>query len=511
MSKVIVRGEACRKSLKKGLDEVVDTVKVTIGPKGRNIAMEGGFDPLIANDAGTIAKDIILKDKVENIGASVAKMVIRKTSEKVGGGRTASAILTQAIFNEGLSLVEKGANVNEIKKGMEKASKDITEGLRKLATPVKTKEELKQVATISTESEEFGEIIANVVHKVGKNGIVTIEESDELSYEVTEGLKFDKGWISPYLVSNQDRMEAEIANVPILLVDKKVSMFKELMPVLKRITSTGVKDLVLIAEDIDGDALPHIIMNKIQGMLNILAIKTPGFGDQKRDWLEDISTSVGATVVSDQNGISYETVTLGHARKVISTKDHTVIIGGDTKEQVKKLTKQKELTDNKFEKDKLEKRIAVLSNGIAVIKVGAATESEMKYKKLKLEDGVNEAKRALEEGVVVGGDCAFLIARGEKHEGTDDLTKGYNAVWSAVEAPLRQIATNAGDSADIVVKEVSNGKFYDASDNSLYTEKRGILDAVKVPCTALENAVSGASMLLTTEGAVVEVEDKSNN
>lgn len=501
-----------RTKLKKGLDTVADAVKITIGPKGRNVVIERGYDPLISNDGGTIANEIQLKDKVENMGAQIIKGVIRKTSDKVGGGRTASAILTQAIVTEGLKQVENGMNMTLFKKGMSSAVEDIITNLKKNAKKVTTNEEIKQIATISTESDELGAVICSVIESVGKDCVVTVEESQSfgITSEITDGLKFDKGYVSPYMVTNPERMEAEFKDAPVLITDKKLSMFKDLMGIIKGLAEAGTNSLVVICEDFDGEALNNSVIMKIRGQFNILAIKAPGFQD-KWEWLQDIALTTGGSIVSDKTGVQFTQEALGKAKKVISTKDSTVIIGtGDVKNKLNDLKSQLENAENQWEKDKLERRIATLGGHVAIIKVGAATESELKYLKQKIEDGVNESKRALEEGIVIGGDCAYIHAvknlRVSQVE-YPEFIKGYEIVCKAVEAPLKQIVTNANASPDVVVKAIKDGdKFlgFNALTNEIERDmfKAGIVDALKVTRTTLENALSGASMFLTIECSI---------
>lgn len=494
--------------LQRGLNIVADAVKVTIGPKGKNVIIEQGLKPLITNDGGVIAREIVLKDPIENMGASIIKEVVQRTSEDVGGGRTASAILTQALFNEGISLISKGSNVNRLKDGMKQAVLDINAQLDTLAVPVEDK--LEQVATISTESAELGKVIADTVGKIGKDGVVTVEESNTfgITSEIAEGLKFDKGYISPYMATNE-RMEAEYEDVSVLVTERKVSLFKDIKPTIDNLMAQGRNKLIVIAEDIDGEALNVLVLSKLKGIFNTLAIKAPSFGDNKKACLEDLAQLTGATVWTEHND-----VVLGTAKKIISTKDSTVIIGGggDLQTWLTTLKTRKELSENKWEKDQYVERIAKLSNGIAVIKVGASSETELKYLKLKIEDGVNETKRALEEGVVVGGDIAFLNAR--KHikvpDASDkDFNQGYMLVLNAIGAPAKQIITNAnGDIA--VLADITNDESvtigYNALTNSIVTDmfKEGIIDAVKVPKTALQNAVGAVSMALSTVVAIAE-------
>lgn len=509
MSKIIIL-EGARDKIKKGIDLVADSVKITIGPRGKNVMLEGG---IIANDGGTIVKQISLKDPLENMGAQLVKSVIAKTSEDVGGGRTASAILTQAIVTEGMKLLDKGVNTTLFKKGMDQAVKDICEKLDEMARPVKGVEELKKVATISTENEELGTVIAETIHKIGKDGVVTVEEGQSLgiSTEIVEGLKFDKGYISPYMATNE-KMEAEFKNAPIMITDKKVFSYKEFYPVIDRLVKEGKNNLVLIAEDIEGEALNNFVINKLRGAFNVLAIKTPGFGDIKKYVYEDLCEATGATLVSDSTGIMYETAKFGSAKKIISTKTNTTIIGGagDLKGWINTLKARKEITENKWEKDQYVERIAKLSNGMAVIKVGASSEAEIKYLKLKIEDGVNETKRALEEGIIVGGDVAYILNREDTLPNDSDESAGYNLVLKAVEAPLRQIIINSNGQPDVIINEIMHSTSltlgYNSLDNKVIPDmyEAGIIDAVKVTKTVLQNAVSASALFLSVEVAIAE-------
>lgn len=488
--------------LTKGLNIVADAVKVTIGPRGKNVVIDTGLNPTIANDGGTIAREINLKDPIEAMGANLIKEVIQKTSMDVGGGRTASAIITQALVKGGLELVNKGSNVNMIKKGMQLAVKDIHAGLDKMARKA-SKKDIELIATISTESEELGKVIADTLNKTGPEGVVTVEKSNllEVTSEIEDGLKCNQGYISPYMVNN-DRMEAEYEEIPVLITDKKVSMFKELVPTLDALVKKGHKSLLFIG-DLEGEALNVAILNKLKGVFSILAIKTPGVGDNKKFTQEDLCALTGAELLTEHSQGK-----IGLAKKVISRKDSTIIIGKDVKTWITTLKMRRELTENKWEIDQYNERIAKLSNGIAVIKVGAASETELKYLKLKIEDGVNEAKRAMEEGVVPGGDVAFLNAI-KMLLGDQACTKeealGYGLVLSAAEAPLRQIVDNSNGSPDVVVSEIKKSESltigYNALDNEIVEDmhKEGIIDAVKVTKTVLQNAVSTASMFLTID------------
>ena len=504
-----------RTKLKQGLDVVANAVKITIGPKGRNVGIEQGTTPIIANDGGMIAKYIQLKDPVENMGAQIIKDVIQKTSEKVGGGRTASAILTQALVEEGYKALDKDMNVTLLKKGMNEAVKDITENLKANAKQVTTKEEIKQIATISTESNELGTVISDVVYALGKDCTVTIEDAQTLGVtsKIEEGIKFDKGWISQYMVNDPQRMEAVYSDVNVLVTDKKIAYYKDIYPTIKACADGGFNSLVVICEDFEGEALNNSIIMRVKGQFNLLAIKMPGFSD-KKEWLEDICLSVGAELVSDTMGTKLETAKLGKANKIICTKDSTVLVGSQSTEaKVTELKALKENSTNKYEQDKLQGRIAILSGKIGVIKVGAPTESELKYLKLKIEDGVNESKRALEEGIVVGGDVAFIHARPNYKEGINEQALGYNIVLNAVEAPLRQIITNSGDSPDVTINSLTGGNSgYDALTGKIEPNmfECGIIDAVKVTRTVLENAVSAAGMFLTMEVTITEETDESS-
>lgn len=503
MSKIVSKDI---EKLKKGIDTVADAVKVTIGPRGKNVIIEGGLYPTIANDGGRIAKEIILKDPIENMGASVIKQVIQKTSEDVGGGRTASAIITQALITEGLKLTNKGFNANLLKKGMQLAVKDIHAELDKMAQPVKGKA-IEQVATISTESEELGKVIAETMQKIGQEGIVTVEESNSfgISTEINEGLKFDRGYISPYMVTNE-RMEAEYKNIPVLIIDKKISFFKEIQSTLDILVEKNIKDLLIIAEDLDGEALNICVLAKLKGQFNILAIKTPGVGDMKKFCLEDLAALTGATVGGEFN----KAPKLGKAKKVVSKKDSTIIIGGDVKEWVEELKTRRALTEKKWEIDQFNERIAKLENGVATIRVGASSETEVKYLKLKIEDGVNEAKRAMEEGVVIGGNCAFVHAYHKCYipRGTSEQDLGYSIVLNACLAPLTQIVENSAGKPDIVIHKIikneSKTSGYDSINNEVIDDmyKEGIIDAVKVTKTVLQNAVSVASMFLSVDSII---------
>lgn len=526
MAKQIIFNEEARKRLKAGIDKVADAVKVTIGPRGRNVVLDKGYgSPMITNDGVSIAKEIVLKDKFENMGAEIVKEVATKTNDMAGDGTTTSVILMQSIVAEGLKHTTMGINAMLIRSGIEQAAKEVVAALKSISKPIKTDEEIKQVATISAESEEIGERIAETIKKVGKDGVVTVEESPSfgIESEVVEGMEFDRGYVSAYMITNAERMEAEFKDPAILITDKKISSVKEILPLLEKLVQTGKKDLVIIADDVEGEALATFVVNKLRGGFNVLAVKAPGFGDRKKDILEDIAITVGAKVITGDAGLSFEKADLsmfGKANKVIASKDNTVIVGGKGKKaaidaRVASLKKQRQNTESKFDIEKLDERIAKLSGGVAVIRVGAATETEMKYLKLKIEDAVNATKAAIEEGIVAGGGSA-LIRAGKKIAdkiavGSAESRIGYEIVLRALEAPLRQIAQNAGkDDGSVIVERVKMAKSENAGYNALEDKmvddmlKVGIIDPVKVTRSAVENAASAAAILLTTEVAVAE-------
>ena len=527
MSKQIIFNEEARKALKRGIDQVADVVKVTIVPKGRNVVLDKGYGaPMITNDGVSIAKEISLKDKFENMGAEIMKEVATKTNEVAGDGTTTSVILAQAIIAEGMKHTNMGLGVMGIRAGIESATKDVVEALKNISKPIKTKDEIRQVATVAAESEDLGKIIADTIEKVGKDGVVTVEESPTFGVEseVVEGLEFDKGYVSAYFVTNTERMEAEYKDAPVLVTDKKISAIKDILPLLEKIAATGKKDLVIIADDVDGEALTTFVLNKLRGGFNILAVKAPGYGDRKKDMLADIAVVLGAQVVSDETGLKLETVelsVLGKASKVVSTKDNTIIVGGkgkktDIDKRVAQLKKQKDTLKSKFDVEKVEERIAKLSGGVAVVRVGAATETEMKYLKLKIEDAVNATKAAIAEGIVTGGGTALVKAaqsvdsKFKAQDKKEEFVVGYNIVLKACEEPLRQIAVNGGKGdGSIILEKVKAEKGsggYDALKDEMVSDMfvSGIIDPVKVTRTGLQNASSASAILLTTEVAIAE-------
>jgi chaperonin GroEL len=521
MAKQILYSEAARKKLKNGVDKLANAVKVTLGPKGRNVVLEKGYGaPTITNDGVSIAKEIELEDKIENVGAEVIKEVASKTNDVAGDGTTTATVLAQAIIAEGLKNVTAGANPLAIRRGLEKGLKEVVKALKETSRPVNTKEEMAQVATISAEDSELGNLIAEVMEEVGKDGVVTVEESQTfgIQKEIVKGLQFDRGYISPYMVTDVERMEAVHEDVPVLVTDKKISALTEILPVLEKVASTGKKNLVIIAEDVDGDALATLVVNKLRGMFNALAVKAPGFGDRRKEMLQDIAVVTGATVISDEVGLKLENIEftmLGHARRVVATKENTTIVEGRGKKEdidarIKQIKREIEASTSDFDKEKLQERLAKLAGGVAVIKVGAATEVEQKARQHKTEDALAATRAAIEEGVVPGGGVALLRAAQKISLNAEDPEEkvGLTILKRALEEPIRQIAANAGKDGAVVAAEVlkHQGSFgYNAATDT-YEDlmKAGIVDPTKVVRSALENAVSAASMLLTTETVVAE-------
>ena len=531
MAKQVIFDEDVKKRLKKGVDTVANAVKVTLGPRGRNVVLDKGFgSPTITNDGVTIAREITLKDKFENMGAEIIKEVASKTNDLAGDGTTTATVLTQALVHEGLKQTTLGVNAMAVRVGMEHASVDVVAALKEMATPINSKDEVKQVAVISAESEEIGEKIAETIDKVGKDGVVTVEESQSfgIETELTEGMEFDKGYISPYMVTNPERMEAEFKDAKILITDKKISNVQEILPLLEKIAQGGNKELVIIADDVDGEALATFVVNKLKGGFSVLAVKAPGYGDRKKEMLADIAVTTGGQVISEDIGMKLENTELDHlgsASRVVATKDKTTIVAGGGKkaaieDRVTALKGQLANTTSKFDKEKLEERIAKLAGGVAVIRVGAATETEMKYLKLKIEDAVNATKAAIEEGIVPGGGTSLARAAamvsekmaGKKNLGQEELV-GYSIVLKALEMPLKQIVNNTGkdDGAVIVqkVKEAGGNAGYDAAKAEMVDDmiKAGIVDPVKVERSGVQNAVSAAAILLTSEAAIAEDPD----
>ena len=518
MGKIIKFNEDARKSLEVGVDTLADAVKITLGPKGRNVVLDRGFGaPMITNDGVTIAKEIELKDPIENLGAQIVKEVATKSNDVAGDGTTTATVLAQALIKEGLKMVTSGANPVFIRRGMEAASKKVIEELTKRAKKVESNEEIAQVGAISAGDVEIGQLIAQAMEKVGESGVITVEEARSLdtTLEVVEGMQFDNGYLSPYMVSDSERMVVEMDNPFILITDKKISNMKELLPVLEKTVETG-RPMLIIAEDVEGEALATLVVNKLRGTLNVAAVKAPAFGDRRKAMLQDIAILTGGEVISEEKGIKLENTDinlLGQAKKVRITKDNTVIVDGlGVKEEIQARVGQIKNaiaeTTSDYDKEKLQERLAKLSGGVAVIKVGAATETEMKERKLRIEDALNATKAAVEEGIVPGGGTILIqIAKAIedfKLEGEEGL--GVEIVKKALSAPLRQIVINAGIDAGVVIEKVrdsENGIGFDAAKEE-YVDmvKAGIIDPAKVTRSAIQNAISVSSVLLTTEVAV---------
>ncbi|MBI2589600.1 chaperonin GroEL [Candidatus Berkelbacteria bacterium] len=522
MSKQILFAQDARAKLQQGINKLADVVKVTLGPKGRNVAYDKGFGaPDIANDGVTIAKQIELEDHFENMGAQLVRKVAEKTNDVAGDGTTTATILAQIIINEGTKNVAAGANPMAIRRGLEKSVQAVIESLKKRKKVVSGKEEIAQVASISAGDREIGELIAEVMDMVGKDGVITVEESNTLGLEkeVVEGMQFDNGYISQYMMTDAGRMEAVYEDPYILITDKKISAINEILPALERLSQTGRKQLVIVAEDVDGEALATLVVNKLRGVFQTLAVKAPGFGDRRKAMLADIAILTGGTVISEETGMKLEDLTLeqlGRARKIIADKEKTTIVDGkgDTvaiKDRVSQIRKEIEKTKSDYDREKLEERLAKLAGGIGVVKIGAATEVELNEKKLRIEDAVNATKAAVEEGIVPGGGVAYVdsIPDLDKLKIIDDEEQvAQKILRRALEEPMRQIAKNAGVDGSVVIEEVKRreaGMGYNAvSGEYVDMIKEGIIDPLKVTRFALENAASIAGLVLTTEVAVAE-------
>ncbi len=531
MAKQIISGKKAREAVKRGVDQLADAVKITLGPRGRNVVLEKSFGaPTITNDGVTIAKEIELKDKFENIGAELVKEAASKTNDIAGDGTTTAVVLAQAMIAEGINLIDSGANPMILKRGMDKAMEKIAKHLKENAKPV-TKEKIKDVAAISANDAEMGALIAEVIGKVGKEGVVTVEEGQtmDVSYELVEGLQFDRGYVNPYMITNAERMEAVLEKPYILITDKKISSLSEIMPLLEKVIKSGNKNLVIIADDIEGEALATLVLNKLRGIFNVLAVKAPGFGDRRKEMLGDIAAVAGGETVSEDKGMKLENAdidVLGSAKRVVADKDNTTIVdGGGSKKDIDKrmaqIKEQLERSESEFDKEKLRERLAKLSGGVAVIKVGAATEVEMKEKKFRIEDAVAATKAAIEEGIVSGGGVAlFEAAKEMKNSKTagiaefGDEAKGIGLVVNALEAPVRTIAKNANKDDNDVIQTLSGREkgigFNAASGEYAEMMKEGIIDPLKVTRTALQNAVSVASMLLTSETLVADLPEEKH-
>ena len=541
MSKQIIYNENARLALKRGADQLANAVKVTLGPKGRNVVIEKTYgSPLITKDGVTVAKEITLADKFENIGAEIIKEAAAKTNDAAGDGTTTATVLAQAIINNGLKLVSAGVNPIEIRKGIEKRVEEIVSELKKMSKQISSPEEIAQVASISANDEEIGKIIAEAMASVGSEGVITVEEGQSfgIEKEVVEGMQFDNGYISPYMITNQDSMKAEMADPYILITDKKIASIQEILPILEKIIQSGKKDLVIIADDIEGEALATFVVNKLRGIFNVLGIKAPGFGDRRKAMLEDIAILTGGRLITEEIGLKLdktELSDLGQARKVVASKDNTTIVDGRGEEKaikarIEAIRKEKELADSDFDKEKLQERLAKLSGGVAVIKVGAATETEMKEKKFRIEDALNATKAAVEEGIVPGGGLSLLIAgfghnlTGFEAELNDSqnqpLSFGVKIINQSIIEPIKAIAYNAGVDGSLIFQKIiaenkdkqgpvigynaANGEFVDLV-------KTGIVDPTKVVRSALENAASAAMMFLTTEAVIAEKPEEKNS
>lgn len=526
MAKQFKYGDEARKALEAGVDALADTVKITLGPKGRNVVLDRPYGaPLVTNDGVTIAKDIVLSDPFENMGAQIIREVATKTNDVAGDGTTTASVLAQAIVKEGLKNVAAGANPIELKKGIMFATDVAVEELKKISKDVEDKTAIAQVASISAGDESIGQLIASAMEKVGKDGVITIEEGKAMTTElnVVEGMQFDRGYVSPYLVTNTDKMTCELDNPVILITDKKISNIQEILPLLEQVLKNGLK-LLIISDDIEGEALTTIIVNKLKGVFNVVAVKAPGFGDRRKAYLEDIAILTGGTYISSDLGYELKDVTvdmLGQAKSVKVDKDNTTIVGGAGDAQqinarVASIRAQIAESTSDYDKEKLQERVAKLAGGVAVIGVGAATEVEMKEKKLRIEDALNATRAAVEEGIVAGGGTALLSVvpavkkASQKLEG--DVATGAKIVLKALEAPVRQIAVNAGIDGGIVANTIISSKKanfgYDAQ-KDVYCDmvKAGILDPTKVTRSALQNAASVASTLLTTESLVTDIKE----
>ncbi len=531
MAKQLVFSEDARRRLKEGMDTLAKAVVTTLGPKGRNVALEKKFGaPTITHDGVTVAKEIELKDPYENMGAQLLKEAATKTNDVAGDGTTTATLLAHVIVNEGLKNVTAGANPMLIKHGIEKASLAVVEAIKGAATEVKGREDVAHVAAISAADREIGELIAEVMDKVGKDGVITVEESKGLAFETeyVEGMQLDRGYISPYFVTNAERMEAELEEAYVLITDKKISAVTDIVPLLEKLVQIGKRELLVVAEDVDGEALATLVLNKLRGMLNVIAVKAPGFGDRRKAMLQDIAILTGGQVITEEMGRKLETATindLGQARKVLATKDETTIIEGkgtdeEIKGRIQQIKAQIETTTSDYDREKLQERLAKLAGGVAVIRVGAGTEVELKEKKHRVEDALSATRAAVEEGTVPGGGVALINAMAALEDikmGLRDQQTGVDIVRTALEAPMRMIAENAGKDGAVILEEVRRRQKskkntnigYDVINEDLADMyERGIIDPVKVTRSAVENAASIAAMILTTEALITDIPEK---
>jgi chaperonin GroEL len=523
MAKQIKYSEDARGKLLSGINQLANSVKVTLGPKGRNVVLDKGFgSPTITNDGVTIAKEVELEDKFENLGAQLIKEVAEKTNDVAGDGTTTATVLAQAMVNEGVKNITAGANPMAIRRGIEKASQKAVEELKKNAKPVAGKEEIAQVASISADSREVGELIAEVMDMVGRDGVITVEEGQSigLEKEVVEGMQFDQGYLSPYMVTDSNRMEVVVEDPAILITDKKISSAQDIVPILEKAVQSGKKEMVIVADDVDGEALATLVLNKLRGVFTALCVKAPGYGDNKKEMLTDLAILTGGQLVSEETGISFDKVELemlGHARRIVSSKDKTTIVDGkgddkDLKDRIEQMKTQIKRSESEFDKEKLQERMAKLTGGVGVIKVGAATEVELKELKHRIEDALSATKAAVEEGIVSGGGVALvdvIKSLDEVRTSDSDEEVGVKLVKKALESPIRQIAQNAGKDGAVVIEEVrrkEKGVGYNAAKDS-YDDmiKSGIIDPLKVTRSALQNAASVAAMVLTTEAAITDI------
>jgi chaperonin GroEL len=537
-AKQIVFSEDARRKLKNGMTVVANAVSATLGPKGRNVAIDRKFgSPTITHDGVSVAKEIELEDPFENMGAQLLKEAAQKTNDIAGDGTTTSTVLAYAIVTEGLKALEAGYNPMLLKRGIELATETIVTELKKNSTKIDTKEEIASVATNSAADEEVGQLIADVMDKVGKDGVITVEESKTMQFETeyVEGMQFDRGYLSPYFITNGEQMEAQISDAYVLIYDKKISAAQDIVPLLEKLVQLGKRELVIIAEDVDGEALATLILNKIRGMLNVLAIKAPGFGDRRKAMLQDIAVLTGGQVISEETGRKLESATvqdLGRAEKVVSDKENTTVIGGkgkkgDIEGRVKEIRIEIDKSTSDYDKEKLQERLAKLSGGVAIIRVGAATETEMKEKKHRVEDALSAARAAVEEGIVPGGEISLINAankldkliKAHAEDENEEIKVGINIVKKALEAPIRKLASNAGQDGSVIIDTVrrtaAEKKNINIGYNVLtgeYTDmiKAGVIDPVKVVRGALENAASIAAMILTTDVLITDVPAKDN-
>jgi len=528
-AKIINYDTEARTALLKGVDKLANAVKVTLGPKGRNVIIDKKFGaPTVTKDGVTVAKEVELEDPIENMGAQMVKEVASKTSDIAGDGTTTATVLAQALFREGLKNVTGGANPMDLKRGIDIAVTELVKGLKDLSQPIKENKEIAQVGSISANNDPtIGKLIADAMDKVGKDGVITVEEAKgtDTNLEVVEGMQFDRGYLSPYFVTNADNMEAELDDPFILIHDKKISTMKDLLPILEKVAQQG-KSLLIIAEDLEGEALATLVVNKLRGTLKIAAIKAPGFGDRRKAMLEDIAVLTNGTVISEEQGYKLENATvsyLGTAKRVVIDKDNTTIVEGagkseDIKKRISEIKNQIEKTTSDYDKEKLQERLAKLSGGVAVLKIGAATEVEMKEKKARVEDALHATRAAVEEGIVPGGGVALLRVANKLDKLTNDnqdIMSGIKIVKKAIEEPIRQIVLNAGEEGSVIVNKVKEGKGgygYNAA-TEVYEDliKAGVIDPTKVTRVALENAASVAALLLMTEAAICEKPEKGNN